>query len=90
MSRLKEIKALNKLEFAATKANGAIYGKCNGVYAYVELGKEEEYIERPNDNPKTEYRFFINCTVEYSETKEQSNQGTYQFKEVGINVIVYW
>jgi hypothetical protein len=87
---MKRIRALNQLEFAAASSNECIYGKYRGMYVYIELGTEGEYISHPKDDPKTEYRLFRGCNVEYSETEEQSEQGIYQYKEVGVDVIVYW
>jgi hypothetical protein len=87
---MKRIRALNELEFAAASSGESIYGKYKGMYAYIELGIEEEYREHPKDEPKTTYRLFRNCNVEYSETEEQSEQGVYQYKDVGVSIIVYW
>ena len=87
---IKEVKALTKEEFNAACTNGSVYGKVKGVFVYVELGKEEEYKERQNDNPKTDYRFFRNCVIEYSETIEQCEQGFSQLVDQNVNVILFY
>ncbi|WP_013324619.1 hypothetical protein [Gloeothece verrucosa] len=81
---------LNKLEFEAAKTNEEVYGKYKGVYLYIKLGTEEEYKENPKDDPKTEYKFFRGCTIEYSETEEQAEQGIYQYKDTNVNIKLYW
>lgn len=67
---LKRIRALNELEFEEAKANEAVYGKYRELYVYVTLGSENIYLEHPTDNPKTQYRLFKKCTIEYSETED--------------------
>ncbi len=86
----KRIKVLNQDEFEAATSNEAVYGKYKGLFAYIELGTEGKYRECPKDDTKTQYRFFRNCNVEYSETEEQSESGLYQYKEEGISVVIYW
>ena len=86
----KRIRALNQEEFTAACPNGSVYGKYRGVFVYVELGKEEEYRERPNDDLKTNYRFFRNCKVEYSDTIDECQQGISQFIDRNVNVILMY
>ncbi|MFP5274524.1 hypothetical protein [Coleofasciculus sp.] len=86
----KRIKALNPLEFKEAISNEDFYGKYKGMFVYVKLGNEEEYREQPGDNSNTQYRFFRNCIVEYSETEAQSESGIYQYEDKGVNVVIYW
>ncbi len=87
---MKRIKALNKLEFDSSESYGTVYGQYKRLYVYIELGQETEYREHPKDDPKTKYRRFINCTVEYSESEDQAEQGIYQYKDTDVDVILYW
>ncbi len=87
---LKRIKALDRLEFEDATSNEGFYGKYKGMFAYVQLGTEREYQEQPGDDPKTQYRFFKNCDVEYSETEDQLESGIYQYKDERVNVVIYW
>lgn len=86
---IKRIQALDELEFEAAKSNECIYGKYRKLYVYIKLGTEQEYIEHPNDDPKTKYKFFKNCIIEYSQTLEQCEQGIFQYDDTA-NVILYW
>jgi len=86
----KKIKALNQEEFNAACTRGSVYGKYRGTFVYVELGEEEEYRERPHDDPKTNYRFFRNCKVEYSDTIEECQQGTSQLVDQNVNVVLIY
>jgi hypothetical protein len=87
---IKRIKALNELEFESAKSGEAVYGKYKGLFVYIELGMEGEYQEKPQDDPKTQYRFFRQCKVEYSTTEEESEQGIYQYNETDVDLILYW
>lgn len=61
---IKRIQALDELEFEVAKSNECIYGKYRQLYIYIKLRTEQEYIERPNDDLKTRYKLFRNCTIE--------------------------
>ncbi|MGK7898136.1 MAG: hypothetical protein AB4372_32090 [Xenococcus sp. (in: cyanobacteria)] len=87
---IKRIKALIKSEFDAAKPYGDVYGSYKGLYVYIILGREETYRENPKDDPKTEYRLFRSCDIDYSETEEQSEQGIYQYSEKRVDIILYW
>ena len=69
--------------------DGLIQGR-RGLWVYVELGSEEEYIPKPNDNPKTEYRLFRFCDVYFAKTKESLEAGEFESDERGVTVIIYW
>lgn len=87
---IKRIKALNELEFDSAKSGEPVYGKYKKLFVYIELAKEEEYRENPQDNQKTLHRRKSRCRVEYSKTEEESEQGIYQYDETNIDVILYW
>lgn len=55
----------------------------------MELGIEREYRPSPNDDPNTEYRLFIACTVYYAETEEQLDDEQYVAVEENVTVIIY-
>jgi hypothetical protein len=87
---MRKIKAINIREFKQACSNGEVYGKYRKLYVYIELGIEQDYREHPSDNPKTEYRLFRGCSIEYSETQSQSEEGIYQYSENDVDVILYW
>ncbi len=87
---IKRIKALSKSEFDEAQPYGDVFGSYKGLYVYVNLGREDNYQEKPKDDPKTEYRLFRSCEIEYSETEEQSEQGIYQYSEKSVDIILYW
>lgn len=69
------------LEFEAASSDGCVYGEIKGkrgLYVYVELGEEQEYILSSNDNLTTEYRLFIRCDVYFAKTKEQLANGEFE------------
>ncbi len=84
---VKRIRASNKQEFNAATPEGAVYGKYFGVYAYVELGKEEVYQESPKDDPNTQYKLFRNCRVFYAETLEDLRAGIF-VHETDENILI--
>lgn len=59
-----------------------------GLWAYVELGTEQEYIKRPNDDPRTEYRLFRGCDVFFAESQEQLEALTNNTNAELVNVTV--
>lgn len=81
------------LEFEAASNDGCVYGEIKGkrgLYAYVELGPEKEYIPSSNDNLMTEYRLFISCDVYFAKTKEQLANGEFQAEYLpNKTVIIY-
>jgi hypothetical protein len=50
--------------------DGLVQGR-KDVWAYVELGYEQEYIPSPSDNPRTEYRLFRGCDAFFADSQEQ-------------------
>lgn len=79
-------------EFEAAANNGYIYGwlvRKSSLPAYVELGTERDYSPSPKDNPNTEYRYFVNCTVCVAETEEELDREEYIAEWVGVAVIIY-
>jgi hypothetical protein len=79
-------------EFDAAEPNGWVDGQIQGkkgLYVYVELGEELEYIPRANDNPKTEYRLFKGCTAYFDTSQENLEQGLYQAVQPNATVVIY-
>lgn len=79
-------------DFDAAESNGWVDGQIQGregLWVYVELGKEQEYIHRPSDNPKTEYRMFRECSVFFANSQQQLELGDYLAEESNVTVIVY-
>ncbi len=58
------------LVFSNGWVDGLVQGR-RGLWVYVELGTEQEYIKRPSDDPRTEYRLFRGCDVFFAESREQ-------------------
>lgn len=87
---IKRVKALNKIEFEQSCSNGSVYGKYKGLFVYIELGIEQDYREHPLDNPKTEYKLFKNCYIEYAQTIEELETGEPKAVDSNINVVLYW
>lgn len=81
------------LEFEAASTDGCVYGEIKGkrgLYVYVELGEEKEYIPSSNDNPTTEYRLFISCDVYFAKTKEQLANGEFDAESLpNVTAIIY-
>lgn len=72
----------NKAEFAQARAGGEVYGELlerrseDGPYQiYVELGNEAPYEPREQDDPKAQYKFFINCYIEIYKSKRALDEG---------------
>jgi len=79
-------------EFDAAKSNGwvdGLYRGKQGIYVYVELGKEEEYIPRPSDDQKTEYRAFRNCDAFFASSREQLDAADFNGEQLNVTVIIY-
>jgi hypothetical protein len=87
---MKRIKASNKREFEQSCSGGEVYGQYLGLTVYLELGEETEYRGHPKDDPKTEYRKFDNCYIEYAETLQELEEGNPKAIEGGVTVILYW
>jgi hypothetical protein len=68
--------------------DGLLQGR-RGLYVYVELGKEMEYVTRPSDDPMTEYRIFRNCSVFFANTREQLDTCEFDGQELNVTVIIY-
>ena len=81
------------IEFEAASTDGCVYGIIKGkrgLYGYVELGDEKEYIPSSNDNSMTEYRLFTNCDVYFAKTKEQLADGEFEAQYLpNTTVIIY-
>ncbi len=85
------IKAIRN-EFNAACAGGCVYGRFQGqsrVYVYAELGQEKSYLPKPSDDPKTNYRLFINCDVFFAESEEQLNSGFFATEIFNSTVVIY-
>ena len=81
------------IEFEAASTNGCVYGEIKskrGLYVYVELGEEKEYIPSSSDNRMTEYRLFTSCDVYFAKTKEQLTDGEFEAEYLpNTTVIIY-
>lgn len=88
------IKALSRKEFDAACANGCVYGEYQGkrgVYVYTDLGMEKEYISSQRDNPNTNYKMFVRCSVFFAKTKEQLFDGDFEAEDLpNVTVVVYY
>lgn len=85
------IKAVRQ-EFDAACAGGCVYGQFQGqrdVLVYAELGRELPYTSKPNDDPKTNYRLFVNCDVFFAKSQEQLNDGDFDTEILDSTVIIY-
>jgi hypothetical protein len=87
---MKKIKTLSKREFQESCSGGKVYGQYLGLIVYLVLGKETEYREHPKDDPKTEYRKFDNCYIEYAETLQELEEGSPKATDDKVTVILYW
>ncbi len=79
-------------EFSAATNNGYVYGRLvrkSPLPTYVELGTERDYTPSPKDDPNTEYRYFVNCTVCVAETEEELDREDYIAEWMGVAVIIY-
>ncbi len=83
----------SRAEFKAATADGCVYGEIQGkrgLYVYVELGAEDEYIASPRDNPATEYRIFVRCNVYFAKTREQLTNGDFEAEDLpNATVVIY-
>ncbi|MDF5726550.1 MAG: hypothetical protein PUP92_00555 [Rhizonema sp. PD38] len=68
--------------------DGYIAGK-RSIYVYIELGLETEYEPRPNDAPKTEYKYFYGCNVFYATSIENLEKEIFEAEEQNVTVIIY-
>lgn len=59
------------------------------VLVYVELGEEKKYRRHPKDDPKTEYKLFINCCVCVADTEEDLENGNWSNVKHGPVVQIY-
>jgi hypothetical protein len=79
-------------EFALAESNGwvdGLYQGKQGIYVYVELGQEEEYIPRSSDDLRTEYRAFRNCNIFFAASREQLDAADFSGEKLNVTVIIY-
>ena len=79
-------------DFDSVSSNGWVDGLVQGrrgMWVYVELGYEQEYIPSPNDDPRTEYRIFTLCDVFLAKSQERLEAEDYEAREFNITVILY-
>lgn len=69
--------------------DGLLLGK-QGCWVYVELGDEFEYIRRPSDDAKTDYRIFRGCTTCYATSLEDLENGNFLGEAENQTVIIYY
>lgn len=94
-----KVKTLDKQYFDEACSGEPIYGtlqkyvkgKWTTYYVYLLLGKEVEYEESPNDDQKTEYKKFINCTVELARNLEdlEANPPRFLTKDDQVIIVLY-
>ncbi len=83
---------VTRTEFDAAESNGwvdGLYRGKQGIYVYVELGEESEYIPRPSDDQKTEYREFRNSDAFFAASREQLDAADFNAKNLNVTVIIY-
>ncbi|MBW4635769.1 MAG: hypothetical protein KME30_28985 [Iphinoe sp. HA4291-MV1] len=83
---------VSRNDFNAATSDGWVDGLVQGregLYTYVELGKEQEYIPKPTDDPKTEYRMFRGCSVFFATSLKRLAEGYYEAEESNVTVIIY-
>lgn len=68
--------------------DGLLQGR-RGLWVYVELGTEQEYIPSPNDDPRTEYRLFKECDVFFAKSRERLEAEDYEARQYNVTVILY-
>ncbi|MBW4505125.1 MAG: hypothetical protein KME64_01180 [Scytonematopsis contorta HA4267-MV1] len=83
---------VTRLDFESAASDswvdGLLQGK-KGLWVYVELGTEQEYIPSPSDDPRTEYKLFRGCDVFFARSQEQLEQGNYEAEQINVTVILY-
>jgi hypothetical protein len=80
------------VEFESAESNGYVYGTVRGnrnLCAYVDLGQERTYSERPGDDSKTRYRLFLSCDAFFAETDAQADDGDFKTSALDVTVILY-
>jgi hypothetical protein len=86
-------------EFELAKADGCVYGRAldlrskqppySPFSAYVELGKEQVYKYRENEDVNLKCRMFKNCTASFAYSDEMADLGDYFYTVSCVSVIVY-
>lgn len=79
-------------DFNEAESNGWVDGQVqgkSGVWVYVELGIEVDYLPQTNDNPKTDYRCFRMCDVFYATTQEMLENEEWLLTDSNVTVIIY-
>lgn len=83
---------VSQAEFQAAAADGWVDGLFlgrDGLFTYVELGEEKQYLSRPHDDPHTSYRLFTTCDVYFARSQHQLERGDYEASQLGVTVIIY-
>jgi hypothetical protein len=89
---IRTIKVICKDFDLATSLDGWVDGLIEGqqgMWVYVELGEEKEYIPKPKDDPHTDFRLFRGCDVYYGDSQEQLEMGDHKAEEHGVTVRIY-
>jgi hypothetical protein len=92
-----DIRAQDRQYFDEAETGGHVYGtsrryvqgKMRTFYVFAWLGKEVTYQSRPQDNPQTDYKKFLNCTVRIAMTPEQLDRGN-STEDSGVSIILYY
>jgi len=74
--------------FSGGWIDGHLSGKPS-IAVYVELGEEKKYRSSPNDDPKTEYKFFYGCTVYYGTSLENLEKEIFEAQDYNVSVVIY-
>ncbi len=83
---------VDRTNFEEAESGGwvdGLYKGKTGLWAYVDLGTEEEYIPKPSDDPRTEYRLFRGCNAFFYTSQELLEKGEYELREQNATVIIY-
>lgn len=83
---------VTRSDFESATSGGWVDGLVQGrkdVWAYVELGTEQEYIPSSGDNPRTEYRLFRGCDAFFAKSQEKLEALNYDGQLLSVTVILY-
>jgi hypothetical protein len=83
---------VNTKEYDSACSHGCAYGLVRGkpgMYAYAELGQEEEHLPKNDKQWKEERRFFRNSEVFFALTPENLEEGIYEDETYRGGVEIY-
>lgn len=93
-----EVHPLDEQYFNEAKSNGHVYGtlqkyvkeKWTTFHVFAWLGREIEYQERSNDDPKTRYKKFVSCICRVALTQQLLDKEEFLIEDKGVTIILYW